>query len=177
MTAMIEALSFLGLRGPVICDEQSCILCMLLVFFWAQSKLVHTCSWRLHVNSLSSVPNVGCGSPCSTCMVIVELWVMNVLIMPLHLAHLDSSLTTTLPHAGFIITFTLVCFVGCDNISEVLERLQHIRTDATSFHQDRCKRWFSSSGPPCPLCISRDVWSCVSFGLSLFPRYSCFPNK
>ena len=30
-----------------------------------------------------------------------------------------------------------VCFDGCDNISGVLERLQHIRTNATSFHQDR----------------------------------------
>ena len=31
------------------------------------------------------------------------IWVMNVPIMLLHLAHLDSSLTTTLPHAGFVI--------------------------------------------------------------------------
>ena len=69
-------------------------------------------------------------------------------------------------------------FVGCDNISEFLERLQHIRTDATSFHHYRCKRWFLPRVHRV-LCafISRDVWSCVSFGLSLFPRYSCFPNK
>ena len=30
-----------------------------------------------------------------------------------------------------------VCFDGCNNISEVLERLQHIRTNATSLPQDR----------------------------------------
>ena len=30
-----------------------------------------------------------------------------------------------------------VCFDGCNNISEVLERLQHIRTDATSLPQKR----------------------------------------
>ena len=30
-----------------------------------------------------------------------------------------------------------VCFVGCNNISEVSERLQHIRTNATSLPQDR----------------------------------------
>ena len=30
-----------------------------------------------------------------------------------------------------------VCCNGCDNISEVLERLQHFRTNVTSFHQDR----------------------------------------
>ena len=67
-----------------------------------------------------------------------------------------------------------VCFDCCDNISEVLERLQHIRTNATSFHQDRGWRWFFSAGPPCLSCISRDVRWCVSFALSLFPRYSWF---
>ena len=30
-----------------------------------------------------------------------------------------------------------VSFDGCNNISEVLERLQHIRTDATSLLQNR----------------------------------------
>ena len=30
-----------------------------------------------------------------------------------------------------------VCFDGCNNISEVLERLQHNRTNATSLPQDR----------------------------------------
>ena len=30
-----------------------------------------------------------------------------------------------------------VCFVGCNNISEILERLQNIRTNATTSHQDR----------------------------------------
>ena len=44
-----------------------------------------------------------------TPIIIVEIRVTNVLTMPLHLAHLDSSLTTTLPHAGFIITLTLLC--------------------------------------------------------------------
>ena len=39
-----------------------------------------------------------------------------------------------------------VCFDGCDNISEVLERLRHIRTNATSFHQDRGWRWVFLSG-------------------------------
>ena len=53
MTAMIEALSFLGPQGPVARDEQSCIfiknLCMLQVFAWARSRLVRMCSWRSHV--------------------------------------------------------------------------------------------------------------------------------
>ena len=32
---------------------------------------------------------------------------------------------------------TSVCFNGCNNISETLERLQHIRTNAATLHQDR----------------------------------------
>ena len=32
---------------------------------------------------------------------------------------------------------TSVCFDGCKNISETLERLQHIRTNAATSHQDR----------------------------------------
>ena len=76
MTAMIEALSFLRflVQSPVISSRVLIkILCMLLLFDCAQSKLVHMC--------------VGFGSPCSTCVVIEEIWVTNVLIMPLHLAH------------------------------------------------------------------------------------------
>ena len=30
-----------------------------------------------------------------------------------------------------------VCFDGCNKIGEILERLQHIRTKATTTHQDR----------------------------------------
>ena len=30
-----------------------------------------------------------------------------------------------------------VCFGACDNISEILERLQHIRTNVTMSHKDR----------------------------------------
>ena len=54
MTAMIEALSFLGPRGPVTPDEQSFtkILCMLLVFVWELFKPAHMCSWRSRVNYL-----------------------------------------------------------------------------------------------------------------------------
>ena len=78
--------------------------------FGNNPKLVHMCIWRSHVNSLSPVPSVDCGSPCSTSMVMVKFWVTNVLVMPLHLAHSDLFLATT-------------------------ERLQHIRTNATSFLQ------------------------------------------
>ena len=77
MTAMIEALSFLGPRGPVTHDEQSCIYDDSM---HAAGICLGTIQARTHVQL------AGCGSPC-TCMVIVEIWVTNVLIMPLHLAH------------------------------------------------------------------------------------------
>ena len=55
MTAMFEALSFLGPRGPVAHEERSrifLILCMLLALVWARSRPEHTYSWRWHVNNL-----------------------------------------------------------------------------------------------------------------------------
>ena len=57
MSAMIEALSFLGPHGPVAQDVESCffffflkILNTLLEFVWARSKPAHMCSWHSHVN-------------------------------------------------------------------------------------------------------------------------------
>ena len=56
MTALIEALSFVGPHGPVTRDEHSCIFydSMHAACIWAQSKLVHMCSCRSLVISLSS---------------------------------------------------------------------------------------------------------------------------
>ena len=88
MTAMIEALSFLGPRGPVARDEQSC------------GNLGNECADALGTFGLISIHNVA------------TRWI----------------------HHNFD---AAVCFDGCDNISEVLERLRHIRTNATSFRQDR----------------------------------------
>ena len=65
--------------------------------------------------------NADCGSPCSMCMVIVGIWVTNALTMPLHLAHLGSSLAITSSHAGFIIILTPLCVSDdCNNISDGL---------------------------------------------------------
>ena len=36
---------------------------------------------------------------------------------------------------------TSVCFNGCNNICETLERSHHIRTNAWTFHQDRVWQW------------------------------------
>ena len=84
------------------------ILCVLLVYAWARSRLAHMCSWRLHVSGRCCAPNTAYGLPCNMCMVIVGIWVTTVLTMPLHLAHSDSLLVTTLPLVGFIITLMLL---------------------------------------------------------------------
>ena len=49
MTAMIEALYFLGPRGSVARNEEACIfttLSTLRVYVWAQSKSALMCSWH-----------------------------------------------------------------------------------------------------------------------------------
>ena len=143
MTSMIEALSFLGPHGPVVRDEQSCfflkkkILNTRLEFAWARSRLVHMCSWHSHVNDPWYALNTNFGSPCNTCTVTVEIWVMNVLTMPPHLGLSALSLATTLPPAGFIITLThLLVLMIATTSAEVLEKLRSTRAEAASFPQD-----------------------------------------
>ena len=76
---------------------------------------------------------------------------MNVLTMPRHLVHLASA-----------------CCDGCNNISEILERLQQSGTDATSLSQNGswCRVY------PRVLCVSH-VRFCVigDSALSFFPEY------
>ena len=109
MSAMIEALSFLGprVRLPVMWNRVFIMtLNTLLVCAWARSKPAPTFSWRSHVNGPCYAPNTSYGSPCNTCTVTLGIWVMNVLTMLRRLVHLVSSPATTLPPAGFVITLT-----------------------------------------------------------------------
>ena len=79
MTAMIEALSFLGPHGPVTRDDQSC--------FCFDSKHAagvlsghdpspHTCAAGASMSTIYDQSNTCYGSPCNTCMVTVEIWVV-----------------------------------------------------------------------------------------------------
>ena len=107
MTAMIEALSFLGPHGPVARDEQSCICFDSL---HAAGVCLGTIQARTHVQLALA---------CQRSMIFAQrklrltmqhvygrsgIWVMNVLTMPLHLGPSALPLTITLPPAGFIIT-------------------------------------------------------------------------
>ena len=104
MTAVIEALSFLGPRGRVARDVDSCIYCDSK---HAAGVCLCTIQARTHVQlgGRCYASNTGYGLPCNTCTDTLGTWVMNVPNMPLHLVHLVSSPVTTLPLAGFVITW------------------------------------------------------------------------
>ena len=111
------------------------ILNTLLEFAWSRYRLVHMCSWRSRVNGPCYAPNTGFGSPCNMWTVTVEIWVMNVLTMPLHLGYSDLPPATMLPPAGFIITLTLLYVLMVVTISarswnvcSTLEQMQRHHT-------------------------------------------------
>ena len=155
MTAMFEALSFLGPRGPVTHDEQSLfffILSMLLAFVWARSKPEHTYSWAL-----------ACQQSMIRARHRLRLTMQHVFGHGGNLGNECADHAAALGTLGLISSHnvatrwirhnfdTSVCFDGCNNISETLERLQHIRTNAATVHQDRVLHWFFSSCCLCPL--------------------------
>ena len=139
---------------------------------WALFKLVLMCSLHLYVNNLQSMPNVDCGSPCITCMVIVGIWVTNALIMLLNLAHLGSPLATMSPRVGLDTTLTL------PNVSMGATASVKLSNDFNAFEQTlrhQTRPGFSigtSHRVPCVHCAPF-VCSChVSYLLSAF--CSCF---
>ena len=141
MTAMIEALSFLGPHGPVARNEQSCIY---YVFKHAAGVCLGTIQARTHVQLALA---------CQRSMLCAQHRLR--LTMQHVYGHGGILVTECAFHAAALGTFALtsshnvatrwihnnfdasVCFGGCNSISEVLERLQHIRTDATSLLQIR----------------------------------------
>ena len=140
MTAMIEALSFLGPHGPAAQDGQSCIyydsthaagICLgtiqarthVQLALACQQSLIHA-QRRLRLTMQHVYGHSGnLGNECADHAAA--------------LGTLDLPPATTLPLVGLIITLTQLCVsMTVTNISEVLERLQHIRTNATSLPQD-----------------------------------------
>ena len=59
---------------------------------------------------------------------------------------------------------TSVCFDGCHSISETLERLQHIRTNTATSHQDRVSI-VSSHRVLCVRCVLHVIYRYVIFFL------------
>ena len=141
MTAMIEALSFLGPHGPVARNEQSCIY---YFFKHAAGVCLGTIQARTHVQLALA---------CQRSMLCAQHRLR--LTMQHVYGHGGNLGDARADHAAALGTFGLtsshnvatrcilnnidasVCFDGFHSISEVLERLQHIRTDATSLLQHR----------------------------------------
>ena len=141
MTAMIEALSFLGPRG------QSSVMSS-HVFFYDSMHAAGICLGTIQARTYAQLA-LACQQSLIRAQHRLRLTIQHVYG---HGGNLGNECTD---HAAALGTFGLisghnvatrwirhnfdvsVCFHGCNNISEVLERLQRIRTNATTSHQDR----------------------------------------
>ena len=141
MTAMIEALFFLGPHGPVTRDEQSCIyydslhaagICLGTIQARTHVQLALACQQSMiraqHTLRLTMQHVCGhggnLGNECADHAAALGTFGVTS----------SHNVATRWIHHNFVAS---VCFGGCNKIGEVLERLQHIRTDATSLPQNR----------------------------------------
>ena len=140
MTAMIEALSFLGSRGPVTHDEQS--LC------YDSTHAAGIC-----LGTIQARTHVQLALACQQSMIRVQHRLR--LTMQHVSGHSGNLGNECADHAAALGTFGLIsshnvasrwirhnfdaseCFDGRHSISETLEQLQHIRTNTATSHQDR----------------------------------------
>ena len=132
MTAMIEALSFLGPHGPVSRDEQSCNYFDSL---HAAGLCLGTTQARTHVQLALA---------CQRSMIFAQRKLR--LTMQHVYGHSGNLGNECADHAASHNVTTLwichnfdasACFDVCHNITEILERLQRIRSDAVSLSQFR----------------------------------------
>ena len=141
ITAMFEALSFFGLRGLVTHDAQSCVY---FDSMHAAGICVGTIQVRTHVELALA---------CRRSMIFAQgklrRTMQHVYGHGGNLGNECADHAAAFAHFGLISSHNVatrwirhnfdasVCFDGCNNISEILERLQHIRTNATTSHLDR----------------------------------------
>ena len=141
MTAMIEALSFLGPRGTVTPDEQSRIY----------YDIVHAAG--ICLGTIQARTHVHLALACQQSMIRVQHRLR--LTMQHVYGHSGNLGNECADHAAALGTFGLISshnvsarwvrhnfdisayFDGCHSISETLDRLQHIRTNTATSHQDR----------------------------------------
>ena len=136
MTAMIEALSFLGPHGPVARDEQSCIC---YDSKHAAGVCLGTIPARTHVQLA-----LACQQSMFSAQQRQRLTMQHMYGHGRNLGNECADHAAALGTYGLISSHNVatrwihhnfvasVCFDGCNNITEVLERLQRIRTDAAS---------------------------------------------
>ena len=123
-------------------------------------------SWRLHASGQCYAPHTDC-LPCNTCTVTMEIWVMNVLTMPLHLGYLDllTSSHNVAPPAGLFLNLMLSCDLTA--VRTLLELMQ------SRFLEIEVSVVFTIG--LCLLCISRALFWCYLCSCSqpsLFSRRS-----
>ena len=184
LTAMIEALAFLGPRGAVTPDGQSCI-------FYDSMHAAGICLGTIQARTHVQLALAGHQS-------LIRVQHRLRFTMQHAFGHCGNLGNECGDHAAALDTYGLIsshnvtsrwvrhtfdfdgCFNGRHSISETLERLQHIRTNIATFHQDRVvHRPFSS----CSLCSVRSLrvllsWISLALSLlSLLLLFHCFPNK
>ena len=139
MTAMIEALAFLGPQGPVTSDEQSCI------FFFDSMHAAGIC-----LGTIQARTHVQLALACQQSMIRAQRRLR--FTIQHGYAHSGNLGNECADHAAALGTYGLIsghnvtsrwvwhtfdadrCFNGHHNFSETLERLQHIRTNIATFH-------------------------------------------
>ena len=106
------------------------ILCMLLVFAWARSRLAHMCNcWHSRVKDPWFSLSTNFDSPCNMCMVTMvfgDECADHAVALGTWGFTSSHNVTTRWIHHNFDAT---ACFDGCHGIDEIWERLQRIRTD------------------------------------------------
>ena len=141
MIAIIEALSFLGSHGPLARDEQSCI-------YYDSLHAAGLC-----LGTIQACTHVQLALAFQRSMILAQ---RKLRLTKQHVyGHSGNFGNECADHAAALGTFGLIsshnvatrwihhnfdttaCFGGCHSITEILERLQRIRTDTVSLHQHR----------------------------------------
>ena len=173
MTAMIEALAFLGPRVPVAREEQSCFYCGSL---HAAGICLGTIQARTHVQL---------GLACQRSMIFAQRKLR--LTMQHVYGHSGNLGNECADHPAALVTlnftsnhnvatcwihhnFASACFDGCNNITEIPERLQRIRTDAASLSK---KLELALCSPSSYV----HFWSFVIFRSQFFLLSYCFLDQ
>ena len=140
MTAMIEARSFLGPRGPVARDANACI-------YYDSKHAAGVC-----FGTIQALPHVQLALACQQSMLSVQhrlrLTTQHVYGHTGNLGNGCADRAAALGTFGLVSNHNLAfrwvrhnfdtsaCFGSCNNVGDVLEQLRNIRTETTSLPED-----------------------------------------
>ena len=140
ITSMVEALSFLGIRGPVANDSNSCI-------YYHSKHADGVC-----LGTIQARTHVQLALACQRSMIFAQrklrLTMQHVYGHTGNLGDKCADHSSALGTLGLVSRhnfgtrwarhnfYTSACFVSCNNIGHVLEQLRNIRTETTSVPRD-----------------------------------------